>query len=72
MYHVEDVIEQIEYHLEEDSPYALRYEALIQEERDQLSITGKGGDSHKLDVAWSKENISKIDRVSKGGSNNKK
>ena len=63
MYHVEDVVESIGYSLEHDSPYALRYDSLVDEHRDKVAVTGRGGDQQKVDITWSKDQIDTIDRV---------
>ncbi|XP_069133013.1 ATP-dependent RNA helicase dhx29-like isoform X2 [Argopecten irradians] len=63
VYHVEDVIERTLYVLDDDSPYALRPEQLVQEEQANLAVTGKGGEQTRVDVYWTKENVSKIDRT---------
>ncbi|KAH3725266.1 hypothetical protein DPMN_051100, partial [Dreissena polymorpha] len=61
VYHVEDVLEQTGYVLEEDSPFSLRQSELVSEESASLSVTGKGGDQSKLDVHWTKEDIAQLD-----------
>ncbi|XP_033752111.1 ATP-dependent RNA helicase DHX29-like isoform X2 [Pecten maximus] len=63
VYHVEDVIERTLYVLDDDSPYALRPEQLVKEEQANLAVTGKGGEQTRVDVYWTKENVSKIDRT---------
>ncbi|XP_060072709.1 ATP-dependent RNA helicase DHX29-like isoform X2 [Ylistrum balloti] len=63
VYHVEDVIERTLYVLDDDSPYALRPEQLVKEEQANLAVTGKGGEQTHVDVYWTKENVSKIDRT---------
>ena len=51
MFHVEDVIENTNYVLDGDSPYAVRYESLTQEEHTTVSITGKAGQSRDVHVS---------------------
>ncbi len=36
-----------------------------QEEHSQVSVTGKRGDAHSIDLSWTKQDISKIDLVSR-------
>jgi len=48
---LEDVVEQTEYFLEEDSPYAKR---VLRTQRDvgTINVSGKGGNTHKMRLQW--------------------
>ncbi|XP_033625049.1 ATP-dependent RNA helicase DHX29-like [Asterias rubens] len=61
VFHVEDVIENTNYVLDGDSPYAVRYESLTQEEHTTVSITGKAGQSRDVHVSWEIQDISVMD-----------
>ena len=53
----------IGYNLEHDSPYALRYDVLVEEHSSKVAVTGKGGDQQKVDLTWSKDQLHTIDKV---------
>jgi len=62
VYNIEDIVEATGYTIEEDSPYALRYDQVVQEESTQVEITHKGGEGHKMDLYWTKQDASTVDR----------
>ncbi|WAR09346.1 DHX29-like protein [Mya arenaria] len=61
VYHVEDVVEQTGYVLDDDSHYALNQSQLVQEESASLTVTEKGGNQSQLNAVWSKDDIGRID-----------
>ncbi|XP_064594320.1 ATP-dependent RNA helicase DHX29-like [Liolophura sinensis] len=60
--HVEDVVEAVGYVIEEDSPYSLRMDSILQEEEASVSVTEKGGGQQKVDLVWTKEDFFSIDK----------
>ncbi|KAK7093940.1 hypothetical protein V1264_007619 [Littorina saxatilis] len=62
--HIEDVIEMTGYVADEDSPYTLKHSQLVEEESATVEVTEKGGETNQMDVHWTKEDISNIDRTS--------
>ncbi|ESO82989.1 hypothetical protein LOTGIDRAFT_134281, partial [Lottia gigantea] len=63
VFHVEDVIENCGYIVDDDSKYSYNPNQLVQIESASLEVTVKGGESTKMGVNWTKENISKIDHT---------
>ncbi|XP_038045525.1 ATP-dependent RNA helicase DHX29-like [Patiria miniata] len=61
VHHIEDVIEQTKYVLDSDSPYAMRFESLAQEEHTTVSVTGKAGQTKDIQVSWETQDISTLD-----------
>ncbi|GFS24549.1 ATP-dependent RNA helicase DHX29-like, partial [Elysia marginata] len=61
--YLEDAIEKTGYVVDDDSPYTLRENQLVKEDRAQVEITGKGGNTSKQNLTWTQEDISKIDRT---------
>ncbi|WAR09447.1 DHX29-like protein, partial [Mya arenaria] len=61
VYHVEDVVEQTGYVLDDDSHYALNQSQLVQEESASLTVTEKRGNQSQLNAVWSKDDIGRID-----------
>ncbi|XP_022087054.1 ATP-dependent RNA helicase DHX29-like isoform X2 [Acanthaster planci] len=61
VHHIEDMVEQTKYILDSDSPYAMRYESLTQEEHTTVSVTGKGGQTKDVQVSWDTQDISTLD-----------
>ncbi|XP_076472427.1 LOW QUALITY PROTEIN: ATP-dependent RNA helicase DHX29-like [Babylonia areolata] len=61
--HVEDVIEMTGYVVEEDSPYTLKQSQLVEEETASVEVTSKRGESTQMDLFWTKEDISSVDRT---------
>ncbi|KAK3593313.1 hypothetical protein CHS0354_031372 [Potamilus streckersoni] len=64
VFHIEDAVEMTGYVLNEDSSYALRQDQLLEEDDASLLVTEKAGEQSKLDVFWTKEDLSTIDRTS--------
>lgn len=62
VYHLEDVIERTGYQVDEDSPYALRYDEVVTEDISQIEVTGRKGDVKVVNANWTKDDISKVDR----------
>ncbi|KAL5009672.1 hypothetical protein ScPMuIL_011977 [Solemya velum] len=48
--------------MEDDSPYALRADSLVEEGQATVSISEKGGNERQMELFWTKENISTVDR----------
>ncbi|KAK3737105.1 hypothetical protein RRG08_016411 [Elysia crispata] len=63
VFYLEDAIEKTGYVVDDDSPYTLRENQLVKEDRAQVEITGKGGNTSTQNLTWTKEDISKIDRT---------
>ncbi|XP_050404542.1 ATP-dependent RNA helicase dhx29 [Patella vulgata] len=63
IFHVEDAIEMCGYIVDDDSKYTYSPSQLVQEESANVEVTVQGGESTKMDVHWTKENISRIDRT---------
>lgn len=63
VFYLEDAIEKTGYVVDDDSPYTLRENQLVKEDRAQVEITGKAGNTSKQNLTWTQEDISKIDRT---------
>ncbi|KAI9285596.1 P-loop containing nucleoside triphosphate hydrolase protein [Umbelopsis sp. AD052] len=51
---LEDIVEETEYFLEEDSPFAKRVKRM-QKDVGSVNVSGKGGNSHKMRLQWFEE-----------------
>ncbi|RUS82856.1 hypothetical protein EGW08_009378, partial [Elysia chlorotica] len=63
VFYLEDAIEKTGYVVDDDSPYTLTENQLVKEDRAQVEITGKGGNTSTQNLTWTKEDISRIDRT---------
>ncbi|XP_025083145.1 ATP-dependent RNA helicase DHX29-like isoform X2 [Pomacea canaliculata] len=61
--HIEDVIEMTGYVVDEDSPYTLKQSDLLDEDSAVVEVTDQKGETKQVDLFWTTENISDIDRT---------